>query len=730
MSAGNGNSNIDVSTVPAAERTHRNPMLVLWRRRWIIVICLVLSLIGATFYLKYKQPVFEASAQIYIRQDAGRVISVDPNMGMSATQNFLQTQCALIRSQAILELVASQEGMRDLDSFPSGTNVVTALQRMVTATVGRRDDLITISVRSYHAGDAARIANAVVFAFTDYQEKQSRTTTRDLLDLLEVKKAEGDKELELKRQAMLDFQLRNAKFSFGEQRISPVLDRVSKLYSTLTEMQLQAMTAQSSYDAARQVMSDPIKARQLMETRQFKSETAQLRNELRETQRQLAGYGARYGPDYPSLSAIQSSLKQLSDEISQEDRRVVEAYVSELEQQVLAARRNEEQIQRHLNDQSREVFEYNTLAAQYEKLNDELERAKQASNLLNEKIRQFAVGEDASGLKVSPVESASIPSLPVEPDLSSTLAVALVIGALLGSGLAFVRDWMDQRLQSAEEIKELLGVQVLGAVPHIGGSITQSQRGQYIKAEPMSDVAEAYRTVRTAVYFGNDGVVAKTILVTSPSPGDGKTTLASNLAIAMAQAGNRILLLDADFRKPTQHKIFEIDKRIGLSNVLAGASTLQEAIHQTLIPGLDILPCGPIPANPSEILNSQTFADLLEELTTQYDHIILDSPPVMPVTDARILAASCDVTVLALRAHRSTVKGAMFTRDLLHGVGCQLLGVVVNDIPRRRGLYGYYYGYGEPYQYGYGLQRNRSSGSNGSSQNGNGTAITKVKQEA
>src|SRR5262249_30432476 len=156
----------------------------------------------------------------------------------------------------------------------------------------------------------------------------------------------------------------------------------------------------------------------------------------------------------------------------------------------------------------------------------------------------------------------------------------------------------------------------------------------FLHNDPMSDVAEAYRTVRTAVYFGQSSGVAKTLLVTSPSPGDGKTTLASNLAIAMAQAGNRILLLDADFRKPTQHKIFELDKRMGLSSVLAGQAKLADAIQHTSVPGLDVLPCGPIPANPSEILNSQTFADLLEQLTGRYDHVLLDSPPVMPVTDA------------------------------------------------------------------------------------------------
>jgi len=237
----------------------------------------------------------------------------------------------------------------------------------------------------------------------------------------------------------------------------------------------------------------------------------------------------------------------------------------------------------------------------------------------------------------------------------------------------------------------------------------------------MSDVAEAYRTIRTAVYFGVPHGTAKTLLVTSPAPGDGKTTLASNLAIAMAQAGNKILLVDADFRKPMQHKIFELDKKIGLSTVLAGEADLAHAIHKTEVNGLEVLPCGPIPANPSEILNSQMFADVLSELVGRYDHVVIDSPPVMPVTDSRILAASCDCTILALRAEKSTRKSAVYARDTLRSVGSRILGVVVNDVPRKKGIYGYYYTEAEVYTYGYGAS-NRKGGNGKSKTNGAETA--------
>src|SRR5690606_2751592 len=182
-------------------------------------------------------------------------------------------------------------------------------------------------------------------------------------------------------------------------------------------------------------------------------------------------------------------------------------------------------------------------------------------------------------------------------------------------------------------------------IPHMSRRLTQVQRGQKVFLDPMSEVAEAFRTVRTAVYFGARSDKSKTLLVTSAMPGDGKSTSASNLAIAMAQAGQRTPLLDCDFRKPTQHIIFEVDASVGVSTVLAGREPLERAIQRTAVEGLDILPGGPIPLNPSEILNSQAFSDMIDELSVRYDHIVIDSPPVNAVTDARILGALCDVTV-------------------------------------------------------------------------------------
>jgi capsular exopolysaccharide synthesis family protein len=226
-----------------------------------------------------------------------------------------------------------------------------------------------------------------------------------------------------------------------------------------------------------------------------------------------------------------------------------------------------------------------------------------------------------------------------------------------------------------------------------------ARRGQKVYLEPNSIVAEAYRTIRTAVFFGVSKGQAKTILITSPDPGDGKSTVASNLAITMAQAEQKTLLIDADLRKPTQHSIFEIESRDeGLSNLLAGAIETEQAIRSGPISNLDILTCGVEIPNPVEVLNSDAFAKVLREFAERYDRVIIDSPPVGPVADGRVLSALCDVTILVLRAETSTRRHSQQARDSLLSVGGRILGAVVNDVRRSHGHYGYYSGYGR-YRY-------------------------------
>jgi len=340
------------------------------------------------------------------------------------------------------------------------------------------------------------------------------------------------------------------------------------------------------------------------------------------------------------------------------------------------------------------------------RLDGEVTRLAKNIEELDERIKSVALVAGGSGApNIQVIEPPSVSKAPTRPYVSRTLALALLAGVVVGCGVACVRDWYDYRLHNADEIKQSLGITVLGLIPRVSDETSPIARGQKIHIDPGSDVAESYRSLRTAIYFGSKDVPARTILITSPERGDGKTTLASNLAISMAQASRRTLIIDADMRAPMQDLIFSMNGRQGLASVLTGKGTIEDCIRHTGIENLDLLPAGVAARNPSELLNSEKFIQLIEQLSEKYDQVIIDSPPLLAVTDARIIAASTDATVLVLRAGKSNRKLGELSIDGLFSVGAKLLGAVVNDVQRRRG-YKYYGSYG---RYGYG-ENGRTNG--------------------
>jgi capsular exopolysaccharide synthesis family protein len=282
-------------------------------------------------------------------------------------------------------------------------------------------------------------------------------------------------------------------------------------------------------------------------------------------------------------------------------------------------------------------------------------------------------------MTVTVVDPVNWEDQPVQPQKGQVLGIAACIGLLLGSLLAVGREWLDPRLRSEAEVKTSVGVPVLGAIPHFPGASSPEALGWAVHLDPTSEAAEAYRAVRTSVQYGSDGT-ARTIVITSPSPRDGKSTLSSNLAIAMAKAGKTVLIIDADFRSPSQHRIFGVSGEVGFSSILEAGEIVDRAIRRTTVEGLHVIPSGPSVGSPSELLNSAALTEILDELTKQYDHVVIDTPPVLRVDDARIVAASCDATVLVLRADKSNRKLAEESRDRLVAVGARILGVVLNDI--------------------------------------------------
>jgi polysaccharide biosynthesis transport protein len=291
------------------------------------------------------------------------------------------------------------------------------------------------------------------------------------------------------------------------------------------------------------------------------------------------------------------------------------------------------------------------------------------------------------------LDRAEPPDRPVKPRSVRNLALAVLLGLAGGVGLAFLLETLDTSISTREQIEERLGLPFLGIIPKIEAE-PGAKPELTVFSSPTSAAAECLRSIRTNLLFMSPEKPLRTMLVTSSGPSEGKTTTAAALAATMAGGGNRVLLVDADMRRPRVHKVFGMQSGTGLSALILGEGTLEQAISRTAIPNLDVLPCGPVPPNPAELLHTAAFAKLLAQMAGTYDRVVIDSPPAGVVADAIVISTHVDGTLMVLKAGQTSRDAAVRTARSLHAVKARLFGAVLNDLDledRRYGQYYYYY---------------------------------------
>jgi capsular exopolysaccharide synthesis family protein len=859
---------------------HESLLETLLRQRWTVLVTAGFFLTCAIIYLIKAVPIYTSSSSIYVEQTGPKLISEYEGV-MTRSKNYLNTQGEVIKSTPILAKVVEKPEIQQLKTFDEVDNLVTFLKMNLQVNIGRKDDIITVSFDSPYPEEAAQLVNEVVSEYINYHASQKRSTVSEVLRILQKEKVKRDKELSEKFDNLLEFTRTNGVTAFEHQGDHIVLRRLSTLSDALTKAQLETISAKADLEAAEKMATDPERLKYLALSNTqgtaaaiSNSEEREIRLKLRELQQRLQEARRQCTDEHPLVAELMAKISNLEEQLGLGSEEFATAYIEVLRRKYETARQREGELLASFSEQQDEAQALGLKATEYSVLQSELERTKRLCEILDERIKELNVTEDAGALNISVLEVAQVEDSPSKPQKAKILAMALVIGVLFGCGTAVLRDWLDYRLRSVEEISAILGVPVLGVVPKMaatveqtivargkrfwhnlkgfaaeghakinpraivtavgnrrGGSTdrpsarvqnrrliaqlvmdcgkkmaarlspviaevcksiglnlnsnqssriagrrdsvepktddtsqknsnenekswlksqatvaqvyqqrldralfgrnrketqvatgrsravlprtncsrntphpagqTMSQHGQEICHKPRSVVAEAYRTIRTAVFFGVPKDEAKTILVTSPAPGDGKSTLVSNLAIAMAQAGQKTLVFDCDFRKPVQQIIFNGNNEKGISNIFAENLPPNKVIQHGSVAGLDILTRGPEVPNPCELLNSTAFTQLLKKLSERYDRVIIDSAPVTAVADSQILSAVSDVTILVLRAEKSTRRLSQLAMHMLLSVGARVLGVVVNGVPVGGGHYGYYYGYGYYGKYGY-----------------------------
>jgi capsular exopolysaccharide synthesis family protein len=686
-----------VTVLPDVGAPRSNPLVMIWRRRGILLAVTALCVCAALVWYWVSPAIYRSESRLFVQVPTAKAI--DGSAGSSTASNSaLRTQCELIKSASILANVLASPDLADLRTFQdNGGSRWNTLKDKLAATAEKDKDLITVSFESPYPKEAQTVVRSVVDAYTSYYTKEKKARVAEL----EKYRDRTQADLARKQKELLDFKKANASVSFtGGEKGNLAMQKLASLQEAVTQAHIETVNARSALDSAKSKLNDPAQLKNLVEYLRSTgtaigadaNETT-IRGQLIAMEAQLDELKRRYLPEHPSVRAAEATVASMKARIGEMDRALAQSHLIALEQKLTAAHNRETEMQAAYDEQRKTATAANVTAAEFEQIDAEAKRLAGIVEKAEMQIVELAASENVGVPTVQVFDEANVPTVPVRPVRNTMLLQGLLIGLVFGCFAAIVRDWTDQGLRSVEEIHETLGINLLGSVPHMPGAPNPMTQGRKVDLEPASDVAETYRTIRTAVFFGTPERESRTVLVTSPAPNDGKSTFASNLAIAMAQTGKRVLLVDCDFRRPVQHRIFESRPGTGLSGVLAGNESLEKAVQATGIAGLDILPCGPVPNNPAEILNSQSFNEVLEELSVRYEHVVIDSPPVMAVADARILAAMCSVTILVLRAQSSTRKAALHARKALESVGAHILGVVVNDVPRARDRHGDYAGY-------------------------------------
>jgi succinoglycan biosynthesis transport protein ExoP len=686
------------ATPMSGVRTGDSLFHIAWQGKWFILLSALLGLGGAYLYLQMLVKLaYTSTSRVLVERPLSQRPVVDiMQPGMTAT-NFLQQQTSIMLSRQIVSQALNSPQVLSLSTL-TGSRLQEVVHTL-TAKVGK-DDVINVTASSEDPNQAAVIVNAVVTAYIEWQDNNKRISTSDLFTTLSAQLDKTTKDLEKKRQEVVTAAERIGLVESTQGGIaSKTLDIVNQELATARLLTTQK---ESYYNRLVKLEADPNRLREYVWSQSPGAENGErirLADALREARLQLEGLSAGRTVPKSEITLQEKRVKELAQRIVEFDKEFARKQVTAAKNLWEDAKAREDELSRLRDEELAQLQKASGQGSQHELRKAEYTMLENQYNTLLGKINSLDLNADLGGLSIHVLEAA-VPGMSAPSQTARVLGIGLVLGLMVGGGLAFVQDWRDQRVRSAEEITASLGVPILGAVPKIArrGIL---RRKPTVRLASQSPESEAFRSIRTALLFGSAGGQAKTFLITSPGPLEGKTTLVSNLGIAMAQTGKKTLIVDADLRKPKQQRIFvKTGHGKGFVDVLAGTTTLDEAIRPTEIPGLEVLESGGTVPNPSELLGSEAFWAFFEQLECKYDQILVDSPPVGIIVDAQILAARCGLTLLVVRAQKSLRGTTQRARNALSIVGARVVGAVVNDVSKRDMRYSHYSSGGYNYYYG------------------------------
>jgi succinoglycan biosynthesis transport protein ExoP len=698
---------------------------VVWRRKWLVglfVLITTLATVGVSFLMT---PIYEASATLHLKEQKPSLLGGDfLGSGVTglSTREEINTQVEILKSRSVLEKV-----IKDLDliekfevekELPEAERFQLALDKLradISVRPVANTRLIRVTLSSKDPELARDMANTISSAFIERDVESKRGEANSVLAFVSGQVDEVSERLMTAEEDLLRFkEAEGISILSEEARLKVGL--LAQLESSFQEVKVERDVLNARIAAVLSQMGPAVSAESPLADASTNPAVRRIQDRLAEAQMELARLEGQPSLDSQRVTEIKAQIESLKSEIQIEIESILtsggspavssglQMRLAEYESQniVLAAR--EDALGNLINVHEREI---NKLPAREISL-VRLERARRINDELYAALmraKNEAQIEAASQIaNIDVVDSAVTPLKPVRPRKTDNGIIALVVSLLLGVVLAFFLEYLDNTVKTEDEVRKLLGIPIIGIIPHFDldghrdGRVRRNRKAEHFalvsKEDPESPFAEAFRMVRTNLQFVDLDKGLRTIVVTSPIPGDGKTTVAANIAIALAVHEEKVLVVDADFRIPAIHKIFDLPGSPGVTNILSEGRGYQSVIHKIEgVVNLDVLTTGPIPANSSGLLTSSKMKKLIEELKENYDRVIFDVPPVLVATDALDLASILDGTLLVLRLGEIDRRAVRRMRDILDTAKIRILGGVLNSVDVRDNRYGYGYYY-------------------------------------
>ena len=705
-------------------------LIILRKHQWLILTFLVTVVTVVTLASFKMKPVYEAAARVEVDKESQGMLPFQQGNSYDDEyvdmQQYLETQTKILQSETLalqtiksLDLGRYQEfggassalAFKQGGAAPKRPAILGAFLGKLSVKLVPNSRLVEVRFEAHDPQLAAQIINTHLQNYIEMNFRSKYDATTQASDWLSAELEELRIKVEKSEDARLAYERANQIWQIDEKQ-DITTQKLADLSKAVTEAQTSLAEKEALYRMAASGIVDALPGAQ---TNSVLEDLTKRKSELDQS---YADAVNQYGPNYPKVQRLVEQRKEVEEDLANARRTLVES----IRQDYTTARSRVQLLQEALDKQKAEANDLAEKLVQYHILQHDAESNKQLYDGLLQKLKEASITAGLRSSNIRVVDPALAPSAPSRPQKGRNILMGFLVGLVGGVGLAIFREYLDNTVKSPDEVERLTGLPSLAVVPFLPGlndhqgrfsrftkdKTLQTATGARVEllafVQPKSQISEAFRALRTSLLLSQADHPPQVILVTSAMPREGKTTAAVNLAVTLAQLGDRTLLMDSDLRKPGVRRALNmpIGKETGLSPYLAGVSSLEEiTFGHPAIPNLSVVMTGPVPPSPADLLSSHRMRDAIDELRNRFKFIVIDSPPIMAATDAVILSALTDGVLLVVRSGETPKEAFTRARDVLVSVKSRLLGVVLNAVDSSSPDYYYSYRY-YPYAYGYG----------------------------